>query len=232
MNIKITYLLFTFFLSSLFIINAQEAAPEKNSNIQINKENREVQIEGNFNITKGIIEFIAASNKTPRDYESLFLLNAKPSEVQTALKEIGLTPCQIKDGKKIDCNAITLAVTWKSNNIQFTKNITDFIELNQPDKSLPDLQWLFTGREPINTEKSPEIVDDKNGEIIALQPNIAGIIHPNIDFGNPYDENKQKGFRINEKFFLELIKNGQLPKIENLKTEKITLILKPKETKK
>ena len=65
-----------------------------------------------------------------------------------------------------------------------------------------------------------------------MQPNIAGIIHPDIDFGNPYDENKQKGFRINEKLFKELISNGQLPKLEKLKQEKLVLIIKPKEAKK
>ncbi len=235
MKNKFAYLLcaIVFFLfAKLFYVKAQDHGSEKVNGIHINKENREVHIEGTFNISKGILEFLAASNKTPRDYESLFLVNAKPSEVQTALKEIGLTPCQTKDGKKFDCNAITINVTWKSNNIQITKNITDFIELNQTDKSLAELQFLFTGREPLNIQKNNEIAEDKNGEIIALQPDIAGVIHPNIDFGNPYDENNQKGFRINEKYFLELIKNGQLPKIENLKNEKITIILKPKEAKK
>jgi len=235
MKIKSLLLICALSLFSIFTIVcnaiAEDAKKQNEKSIKINKETREIQIEGNFNISKGILEFIAASSKTPRDYESLFLLNAKPSEIQAALKEIGLTPCQIKDGKKFNCNAVTIDITWSSNNISITKIVTDFIELNQADKLLPELQFLFTGREPINSQNSDEIIDDKNGEIIALQPNINGIIHPNIDFGNPYDENNQRGFRVNEKFFLELIKNGQLPKIENLKNQKLILTLKPKEAK-
>lgn len=197
--------------------------------IQISKENREIKIEGSFNITSGILEFIAATNKTPRDYESLFLLDAKPSQIQSALVEIGLKPCY---GKNENCNHLEITVTWVSGKDKITRNILEFIELNQTDKTFKDLQWVFTGRETIKESKDNSITDDKNGEAIALQPGIAGIIHPSIDFGNPYDENKQKGFRINEKIFKELIASNLLPKAELIKQTKLTLTIKPKETKK
>lgn len=209
--------------------SAQEIASKNTTSIQVSKENREIKIEGTFNITRGILEFIAASNKTPRDYESLFLLDAKPSQIQVALTEIGLKPCLTQ---KENCNNLDISVSWEHNKIQLTRNIIEFIELNQTENSIKDLQWIFTGKTIIKDSKDNAISEDKNGETIALQPGIAGIIHPNIDFGNPYDENKQKGFRINEKIFKNLIANGQLPKAELLKQTKLILIIKPKESKK
>lgn len=209
-------------------IQAQEAT-SKTTSIQVNKETREVKIEGSFNITSGILEFLAASNKTPRDYESLFLIDAKPSQIQSALVEIGLKPCL---DQKENGNYLDITVCWTHGKIQITRNILEFIELNQTDKSIKDLQWVFTGSIVVKDSKENNITEDKNGETIALQPGIAGIIHTNIDFGNPYDENKQKGFRINEKLFKELIANNQLPKAEQIKQTKMTLIIKPKEAKK
>lgn len=214
---------------SLKTIVAQDTNPTVQPIIQISKENREIKIEGNFNITSGILEFIAATNKTPRDYESLFLLDAKPSQIQTALMDIGLNPCY---EKKENCNHLEITVTWVSGKEKITRNILEFIELNQTDKTFKDLQWVFTGREAIKDAKDNAIADDKNGETIALQPGIAGIIHPSIDFGNPYDENKQKGFRINEKIFKDLMTSNLLPKAELIKQTKITMTIKPKETKK
>lgn len=229
MKTKLFYIWLMIIFFVFIYATAQDNTQSSKSSIQISKENREVRIEGSFNISKGILEFIAASDKTPRDYESLFLLDAKPSHIQKSLLEIGLIPCY---EKKESCSNLDISVTWQIAKIQITRNISEFIELNQADNTLKDLQWVFTGKAAIKDAKDGAIAEDKNGETIALQPGIAGIIHPTIDFGNPYDENKQKGFRINEKVFKELMANGQLPKSEELKQTKLTLIIKPKETKK
>jgi hypothetical protein len=222
------FLVFFIITTQFKIVCAQEIAPASQS-IKISKETREIRVEGTFNITKGILEFIAASNKTPRDYESLFLLDAKPSQIQSALIEIGMNPCL---EKKEFCNNLDISVSWNTGKVQVTRNIIDFIITNQTDTAIKDLQWLFTGREINKDAKDKSIPEDKNGEIIALQPGIAGIIHPNIDFGNPYDENKQKGFRINEKLFNELISSEQIPKDDKIKQTKLTLIFKPINSKK
>lgn len=226
---KIQYLLISIFLLNLaccFLLLADEPKIENNA-ITINKETREVQISGHFNIITGILEFIAATNKTPRDYESLFLLDAKPSQLQEALKNIGLTTCF---EKKSDCNALDIQVRWQYENNEITRSLLEFIELNQPDKKLNDMLWYFTGN--AYKKDSQVLPEDTNGEILALQPGIAGIIHPSIDFGNPYDENKQKGFRISEKYFKSLIQSNFLPKAENIKQIKMVLIIKPKEARK
>ncbi|PCJ59231.1 MAG: hypothetical protein COA79_11060 [Planctomycetota bacterium] len=215
--LKVILFLLFIFPCTYLLINSQEKEKIKAKNIEIDKKNRIVTIQGSFNITNGIIEFLAASKKTTRDYESLILLDCLPSELVTALETAGFKPCYLNYK---NCMNFKLQISWKWKGQDYKRNLKDFISTNHKIKKSDNIAWLFTGSKPINKK----IKEDVNGEIIGLQPKIAGIIHINKDFGNPYNEDEQKGFNIKSSLFHKLFNEKKMLKSKD-KMQKIPLKL-------
>lgn len=213
-------------LSFLFsiAISQDEKEDSKNKNIHVDKKKRIVTINGSFNISNGIIEFLAASKKTTRDYESLILLDCLPSELIQSLKDAGFKPSH-EDKKK--AMSFKLQISWEWKGQKYTRNLKDFITTNHKDQNLDDIEWLFTGSKPIDKK----VKEDANGEMIALQPTIAGVIHINKDFGNPYNEDEEKGFKIKQSLFLKIFKDKEtLKSKDKMQKVPLKLIIQAKQT--
>lgn len=163
-----------------------------------------IEAKGKVSITTGMLEFIAVEPKG-RDYESLFVLDCKPSALQFALLLIG---CHTGIVQKVAYfpipvptpgTSLAIDVQWKTVDGEVRRVPIEKWLLNRKTEKPPaNLCWIFNGstfvKHPVNGQ--PIFLSDAERAHIALweQPSI--LINLDSPAGNPY-QGDQQGFDVN-----------------------------------
>ncbi len=163
-----------------------------------------IEATGKISITKGLLEFIAVEPKG-RDYESLFILDCKPSSLQFSLLLIG---CHTGTVQKVDYfpipiprpgTSLSIEVQWKSTEGKARRvPIEKWLLDRKTEKPPSKLLWNFNGSAVVKhpTTQQTVFLSDEEKAHIALweQPSI--LINLANPTGNPYQGDEQ-GFDVN-----------------------------------
>jgi len=95
------------------------------------------------------VEFFAIHEASGKDYESLAVVTAKPSDVRAAIEFIGMTPGETTNYQQLRFwpkgERMTLAMHWQADGGAQSANASDLVMDIQADQSLPDTGLTFTG---------------------------------------------------------------------------------------
>lgn len=107
---------------------------------------RKIEVKGVVNMNTGLVELLAT---TPggKEHESVFLVNANPTLLQTALLIIGLTPLRDKRvaRKPEQGDKIIIEVRWKINDQKYSKRAENVIWNRKYNRPMGKNPWVFTG---------------------------------------------------------------------------------------
>lgn len=163
-----------------------------------------IEATGKISITKGLLEFIAVEPKG-RDYESLLILDCKPSSLQFALLLIG---CHTGTVRKVDYfpipipvpgTSLTIEAKWKTAEGKVSRvPIEKWLLDRKTEKPPANLLWNFNGSPIVKhptTQKTVFLSDEEQAHIALWeQPSI--LINLANPTGNPY-QGEQQGFDVN-----------------------------------
>jgi len=119
-------------------------------NIIINKVEGSVMVNGEVNMQKGLVEYLACSSRG-KIHESVLKLDVEPYYLQIALLLIGLEPAGTTDVHQgevaaIDGDPMEIWVRWKGKNNRPIKIRAEKLILNLATKKpLEEMNWMFTG---------------------------------------------------------------------------------------
>ena len=163
-----------------------------------------IEATGKISITKGLLEFIAVEPKG-RDYESLFILDCKPSALQFSLLLIGCHTGTVQQIANFPIpiptpgTSLSIEAQWKTTDGKVSRvPIEKWLLDRKTEKPPSNLLWHFNGsavvKNPANGQ--PVFLSDAEHAHIALweQPSI--LINLASPAGNPY-QGDQQGFDIN-----------------------------------
>ncbi len=124
-------------------------------NIIINKADGTVMVNGQVNMQKGLVEYLACGAKG-KLHESILRLDVDPYYLQIALLLIGLepggqAPGRQGDSNKIDGDPVEIWVRWKGSDKKLVKHRAEKLIYNHSAKRpMEKTEWIFTGSQIID----------------------------------------------------------------------------------
>jgi len=208
-----------------------------NDRVVLNKKNRTISLPAKFtktNARNGIIELILC-NRIGKSYESLFVTDVTPIELQTAMLLLGYKsleskfPADDKSLKKKEkkirkADSVYLYVQWTdSNKVQTTQRIEDFIWDSNNNSYIKPVSWFFNG-----------LLTGQDGKIISH--NWISMIVNNYDFSSILCLNYKTAFntQTGSAHHINSAKdNTYYSKVDkSLLGKEVKLIIKPASSKK
>jgi len=186
------------------------------SGIRIDYRVPQVEIDGRIILRRGDLELFAYSKaRTPKEHESIVLLDAKPKSVFQALGLIGLTPgkptryfyetqtVRLPTGDPVD-----VLVRYKDGDQEKTASACGWMTIGATKNTMPATHWLFTGSE---TAPNGDFYADYEGTTVTV-----------VDFPSSLLSLPDRHSESNEELWL-LANTEAIPP----ERTKVTLILRP-----
>lgn len=159
------YILFILFLITAEQVNAQSKNFEDTAlkvvseniysigNVIINSNTKEIRFPAKVNMTSGLVE-VALCGPMGKLHESIFVTDAKPSNLQIALLLLGLEPpenYQFGDSTTLrNADKIDILVEWKVDEKLNQLRVEDFIWNEAVNQMMQRTKWAFIGSKVIN----------------------------------------------------------------------------------
>jgi hypothetical protein len=129
------------------------ATEYKIGSLLLNSERREVYIQGNVNMKKGMIELLACG-RTGKLHESVLVLDLVPHELHVALLLLGLEPRgNLKyqgDPTTPEGDSVEIYVEWNENGVTKKVRGEDMVYNLAGKKTMERTPWIFTGSRVMN----------------------------------------------------------------------------------
>jgi len=157
---------------------------------------RRIEMAGEFCLERDIVEFLAVT-KGGRDYESMLVVEGRPSDLKVALELIGLKPSPIELNKQMlvgveDASlrngGVEITLKWKDQDGEQSAPPEAFlIRRDQPKAPPTKSPWVFTGS---RIEELPDLgkvfAGDYHKLAIGLWYEPAAVLNYSVPSKNPY----------------------------------------------
>jgi len=184
---------------------------------------RVIEMAGKFCLERDIVEFLAVT-KGGRDYESMLVVDGRPSDLKVALELIGLKPSPVKvhehmltgvEDASLQSGGVEITLRWQDKNGKRTAPPETFlIRRDNPKVPPPKSAWVFTGS---RVQELPELgkvfAGDYHKLAIGLWYEPTAVINYSVPSRNPYWDD-DAGYEID---------TNQIPPLHT----KVTLVIAP-----